>query len=830
MAYNFREIEKKWQKKWYEEGTFNAKDDYTMKKWYGLIEFPYPSGQGLHVGHPRSYTALDIVARKKRMEGYNVLYPIGFDAFGLPAENYAIKNHVHPKITTENNVNHFREQLKSLGFSFDWSREVNTTDPNYYKWTQWIFIQLFKHGLAYKATMPINFCTGCKVGLANEEVVNGVCERCGSPVVQKEKSQWMLGITKYAQRLIDDLDDLDFLEKIKIQQKNWIGRSEGAEVNFKIKDTEDSLLVYTTRPDTIYGATYMVVAPEHELVEKYKDKILNKEEVEEYKKKSALKSDFERSELNKEKTGVEIKGIKAINPFTNEEIPVWISDYVLITYGTGAIMAVPAHDDRDFEFAKKFNLPIKPVIKPDLKNINEDLRKEIETKFSYLLGEDIDYSKVEMQEPFTDVNNGIAINSGILDGLTSKEAIKKAIRYIEEHKLGTRKVNYKLRDWVFSRQRYWGEPIPMVYCEDCGWVPIPEEELPLKLPDIEDYEPGENGESPLAKQTEWIKTKCPHCGKPARRETDTMPQWAGSSWYFLRYMDPHNDKALASKEAIEYWSPIDWYNGGMEHTTLHLLYSRFWHKFLYDIGIVPTKEPYQKRTSHGMILGSNGEKMSKSKGNVINPDDIVKEFGADTFRVYEMFMGPFDQTAPWSMESIRGCGKFLDRVWNLQNILTEEENYSEKHEKMMHKAIKKVSSDIEEMKFNTAVATFMTMTNEFVKDKTITKGEYKTFLQLLNPFAPHMTEELFSILGEEKTINETPWPKYDEAKTIDDEIEIPVQCNGKLKAVVRVEREADESEVKEIVKNDETVKKALEGKTIVKEIYVKGRVYNIVVK
>ena len=830
MAYNFREIEKKWQKKWYEEGTFNAKDDYTMKKWYGLIEFPYPSGQGLHVGHPRSYTALDIVARKKRMEGYNVLYPIGFDAFGLPAENYAIKNHIHPKITTENNVNHFREQLKSIGFSFDWSREINTTDPNYYKWTQWIFIQLFKKGLAYKATMPINFCTGCKVGLANEEVVNGVCERCGSPVVQKEKSQWMLGITKYAQRLIDDLDDLDYLEKIKIQQKNWIGRSEGAEVDFKIKDTEDSLLVYTTRPDTIYGATYMVIAPEHELVEKYKDKILNKAEIEDYKKKSALKSDFERSELNKEKTGVEIKGIKAINPFTNEEIPIWISDYVLITYGTGAIMAVPAHDDRDFEFAKKFNLPIKPVIKPDLRNVSEDLRKELESKFDYLLEENVDYSKIEMQEPFTDVNNGIAINSGILDGLTSKEAIKKAISYIEEHKLGTKKVNYKLRDWVFSRQRYWGEPIPMVYCEDCGWVPIPEEELPLKLPDIEDYEPGENGESPLAKQTEWIKTKCPHCGKPARRETDTMPQWAGSSWYFLRYMDPHNDKALASKEAIEYWSPVDWYNGGMEHTTLHLLYSRFWHKFLYDIGVVPTKEPYQKRTSHGMILGSNGEKMSKSKGNVINPDDIVKEFGADTFRVYEMFMGPFDQTAPWSMESIRGCGKFLDRVWNLQNILTEEEGYSEKHEKMMHKAIKKVSLDIEEMKFNTAVATFMTMTNEFVKDKTITKGEYKTFLQLLNPFAPHMTEELFSILGEKKTINETPWPKYDEAKTIDDEIEIPVQFNGKLKAVVKAQREADESTVKEIVKNDETVKKALEGKTIVKEIYVKGRVYNIVVK
>ena len=830
MSYNFKEVEQKWQKKWYTEGTFNAKDDYTMKKWYGLIEFPYPSGQGLHVGHPRSYTALDIVARKKRMEGYNVLYPIGFDAFGLPAENYAIKNHVHPKITTENNVNHFREQLKSLGFSFDWSREVNTTDPNYYKWTQWIFIQLFKKGLAYKATMPINFCTGCKVGLANEEVVNGVCERCGSPVVQKEKSQWMLGITKYAQRLIDDLDELDYLEKIKIQQKNWIGRSEGAEVNFKIKDTDDTLLVYTTRPDTIYGATYMVIAPEHELVEKYKDKILNKEEVENYKKKSALKSDFERSELNKEKTGVEIKGIKAINPFTNEEIPIWISDYVLITYGTGAIMAVPAHDDRDFAFAKKFNLPIKPVIKPDLRNLSEDLQKELEARFDYLMAENVNYNEVIMKEPFVDVNNGIAVNSGILDGLTSKEAIAKAIDYIEKNKLGKRKVNYKLRDWVFSRQRYWGEPIPMVYCEDCGWVPIPEEELPLKLPDIEDYEPGENGESPLAKQTEWIKTKCPHCGKPAKRETDTMPQWAGSSWYFLRYMDPHNDKALASKEAIEYWSPVDWYNGGMEHTTLHLLYSRFWHKFLYDIGVVPTKEPYQKRTSHGMILGSNGEKMSKSKGNVINPDDIVKEFGADTFRIYEMFMGPFDQTAPWSMESIRGCGKFLDRVWNLQNIMTDENKYSEKHEKMMHKAIKKVSSDIEEMKFNTAVATFMTMTNEFVKDKMITKAEYKTFLQLLNPFAPHMTEELFSILGEKKTINETPWPKYDEAKTIDDEIEIPVQFNGKLKAVVKIDRDADENTVKEIVKNDETVKKALEGKNIVKEIYVKAKVYNIVVK
>ena len=809
MAYNFKEIEGKWQEKWYREGTFNAKQDFSNeKKWYGLIEFPYPSGQGLHVGHPRSYTALDIIARKKRMEGYNVLYPIGFDAFGLPAENYAIKNHVHPKITTENNINHFREQLQALGFSFDWSREINTTDPEYYKWTQWIFIQLYKKGLAYKATMPINFCTGCKVGLANEEVVNGVCERCGSPVVQKEKSQWMLKITEYAQRLIDDLGDLDFLDKIKAQQTNWIGRSEGAEVNFKLssngEELDSNLLIYTTRPDTMFGATYMVVAPEHNLIEKYADKITNLDEVKAYKEKAALKSDFERAELNKEKTGVEIKGIKAVNPFTQEEIPVWISDYVLITYGTGAIMAVPAHDDRDFEFATKMGLDIKQVIKSK-DGENDEL-------------------------PFTDVDNGVSINSGFLTGLDSKVAIEKAIEYVEENKLGERKVNYKLRDWVFSRQRYWGEPIPMVYCEDCGWNPIPESELPLVLPDIEDYEPGENGESPLAKQTEWIKTKCPCCGKDARRETDTMPQWAGSSWYFLRYMDAHNDKEFASKEALDYWSPIDWYNGGMEHTTLHLLYSRFWHKFLFDIGAVPTKEPYQKRTSHGMILGTNGEKMSKSKGNVINPDDIVNEFGADTFRVYEMFMGPFDQTAPWSMESIRGCGKFLDRVWNLQEILVDGEEYSKEHEKMMHKAIKKVSSDIEEMKFNTSVAEFMKMTNEFYKDKVINKAEYKTFLQLLNPFAPHMTEELFGILGETKTINETPWPVYDEAKTIDDEIEIPVQLNGKVKAVVLVAKEASEEEVKAIVAANESVQKAIEGKTVVKEIYVKGRIYNIVVK
>ena len=803
--YNFKEIEKKWQDKWYAEGTFNAKDDYSKKKWYGLIEFPYPSGQGLHVGHPRSYTAIDIIARKRRMQGYNVLFPIGFDAFGLPAENYAIKNHVHPKITTEKNINHFREQLKSIGYSFDWSREVNTTDPNYYKWTQWIFIQLYKHGLAYKATMPINFCTGCKVGLANEEVVNGVCERCGSPVIQKEKSQWMLRITKYAQRLIDDLDDVNFLDKIKAQQINWIGRSEGAEVNFKISGTDDNLLIYTTRPDTIFGATYMVIAPEHKLIEKYKDRITNLEEVEEYKRKAALKSDFERAELNKEKTGVEIKGIKAVNPLTNEEIPIWISDYVLITYGTGAIMAVPAHDTRDFEFAKKFNLPIKQVIKD--KNATSESN--------------------ELEEAFTDVNNGIAINSDFLNGLESKDAINKAIEYIEEHKLGERKVNYKLRDWVFSRQRYWGEPIPMVYCEKCGWVPIPEEELPLKLPDVEDYEPGENGESPLAKHEEWINTTCPHCGGKARRETDTMPQWAGSSWYYLRYMDPHNDKALASKEALEYWSPVDWYNGGMEHTTLHLLYSRFWHKFLYDIGVVPTKEPYAKRTSQGMILGSNGEKMSKSKGNVINPDEIVDEFGADAFRVYEMFMGPFDQTAPWSMESIRGCMKFLDRVWNMQDFLVDGDEYSEKFEKMMHKAIKKVSSDIEEMKFNTSVATFMTMVNEFYKEKQINKAEFATFLQLLNPFAPHMTEELYKKIGGKEELAYKTWPTYDEAKTIEDEIEIPVQIKGKVRATITIKKDEDEEIVKQKAK--EAVASQIEGKKIIKEIYVKNKIYNIVI-
>ena len=808
MAYNFKEIEKKWQNKWYTEGTFYAKEDNTKKKWYGLIEFPYPSGQGLHVGHPRSYTALDIVARKKRMDGYNVLYPIGFDAFGLPAENYAIKNHVHPKITTEKNVNHFREQLKALGFSFDWSREVNTTDPNYYKWTQWIFIQLYKHGLAYKATMPINFCTGCKVGLANEEVVNGVCERCGSPVVQKEKSQWMLKITEYAQRLIDDLDEVNFLDKIKAQQINWIGRSEGAEVKFKIAGHEKELTVYTTRPDTLFGATYMVVAPEHPLIKELESEITNLDDVKEYQRQASLKSDFERSELNKDKTGVELKGIKAINPLTGTEIPIWVSDYVLITYGTGAIMAVPAHDDRDWEFAKKFNLPLIQVIASNDKNVTCDIEKE----------------------PFTDVATGMLVNSGFLTGLSVEDSKKKVIDYLEEKGIGIRKVNYKLRDWVFSRQRYWGEPIPMVHCEKCGWVPLPEDELPLVLPDVEDYEPGENGESPLAKHTEWTHTTCPHCGGPAIRETDTMPQWAGSSWYYLRYMDPHNDKALASKEALEYWSPVDWYNGGMEHTTLHLLYSRFWHKFLYDIGVVPTKEPYGKRTSHGMILGSNGEKMSKSKGNVINPDDIVNEFGADTFRVYEMFMGPFDQTAPWSMESIRGCAKFLDRVWNMQDMVVDGDSYSSEFEKMMHQSIKKVSNDIEDMKFNTAVATFMSMTNEFYRVKRINKAEFNTFLQLLNPFAPHMTEEIYQKLGNEKTIAETSWPTYDEAKTIENVIEIPVQVNGKLRSTIQIALDSPENEVKELVHSNAQVQNSIQGKTIVKEIYVKNKIYNIVVK
>lgn len=803
-SYNFKEVEKKWQNKWEKEGTFNAKDDYTMKKWYGLIEFPYPSGQGLHVGHPRSYTALDIIARKRRLEGYNVLYPIGFDAFGLPAENYAIKTNIHPRVVTAQNIDHFKEQLKSIGFSFDWSREVNTTDPDYYKWSQWIFVQLFKNGLAYKATMPINYCTGCKVGLANEEVVNGVCERCGSPVVQKEKSQWMLKITDYAERLLNDLDDVNYLEKIKTQQRNWIGRSEGAEVKFQISGSDEYLEVYTTRPDTMFGATYMVVAPEHPIITKLAAKISNMEEIEKYKEEASRKSDFERTEIEKDKTGVEIKGIMAINPADGNEIPIWISDYVLITYGTGAIMAVPAHDERDFAFATKFGLPIKQVI------TNKENTVSVETG------------------AYSDKSNGYLINSDFLNGLSVNEAISKMIKFLEDKNIGTKKVNYKLRDWVFSRQRYWGEPIPMVYCDKCGWVPLDEKDLPLVLPEVNEFKPGENGESPLATLNDWINTTCPHCGGVAKRETDTMPQWAGSSWYFLRYIDAHNDKEFASKEALDYWLPIDWYNGGMEHTTLHLLYSRFWHKFLYDIGKVPTKEPYAKRTSHGMILGGNGEKMSKSKGNVVNPDDIVKEFGADAFRTYEMFIGPFDQSTPWSMESLRGCSKFLDRVWNLQTFLVDGENYSTDFDKMMNKSIKKISNDFEEMKFNTAVATLMTMVNEFYRLKRINKSEFNTFLILLSPIAPHISEEIYSLIGNDKTIAESSWPSYDESKTIDDEIEIPIQINGKLKDTVMIAKDSEEDVVKKLV--HDKISDILEGKNIVKEIYVNNKIYNIVVK
>lgn len=801
MAYDFKEIEQKWQKYWDENKTYATGTDYSKEKWFGLIEFPYPSGQGLHVGHPRSYTALDVIARKRRMQGYNVLYPIGFDAFGLPAENFAMKNHVHPKITTEKNVANFTRQLKSIGFSFDWDRQVNTTDPNYYKWTQWIFVQMFKKGLAYKTTMPINFCTGCKVGLANEEVVNGVCERCGSPVVQKEKSQWMLKITEYAQRLIDDLDEVDYLPQIKTQQRNWIGRSEGAEVKFSLSGSNKTLTVYTTRPDTLFGATYMVIAPEHPIIKELADSITNMDEIENYKTQASLKSDFERAELNKEKTGVEIRGIKAINPVTSKEIPIWISDYVLITYGTGAIMAVPAHDTRDYEFATKFGLNIIPVLE----------------------GGDIS------KEAFT--GDGAHINSDFLNGMNKQDAINAMISWLEEKQIGTKKVNYKLRDWVFSRQRYWGEPIPMVHCDCCGWVPVLEDQLPVTLPDIQDYEPGENGESPLSKLTDWVNTTCPHCGKPAKRETDTMPQWAGSSWYYLRYTDPHNDNELASKEALNYWTPVDWYNGGMEHTTLHLLYSRFWHKFLYDIGVVPTKEPYGKRTSHGMILGSNGEKMSKSKGNVVNPDDVIAEFGADTLRVYEMFMGPFDQTASWSVESIRGCAKFLDRVWNLQDFVTNGDTYSEEFEKLMHKSIKKVTQDVEEMKFNTCISTFMTIVNEFYKSKKINKAELSTLVQMLSLFAPHLCEEMWEkVLGHNTTITYEKWPEYDEEKTIDDEIEIPVQFNGKLKATVLIPINSDEETVKSIIHSNENVIANLDGKNIVKEIYVKNKIYNIVVK
>ena len=801
-SYNFKAIEKKWQDKWEETGAFHAETNSKKPKYYTMIEFPYPSGAGLHVGHPRSYTALDIIARKRRMEGYNVLYPIGWDAFGLPTENFAIKNKVHPKIVTAKNIANFTRQLKMLGFSFDWSREINTTDPSYYKWTQWIFLQLFKHGLAYKQEMPINWCTGCKVGLSNEEVVNGVCERCGSEVVQKRKSQWMLKITEYAQRLIDDLDDVNYLEKIKTQQKNWIGRSEGAEVKFKLS-TGDEMIVYTTRADTLFGATYTVMSPEHPLIEKMKDSITNYDEVLAYKTEAAKKSEFERTELAKEKTCVKLEGIYAVNPANGAKLPVFISDYVLVTYGTGAIMAVPAHDSRDWDFAKKFNLPIIEVVSGG-KNVQE--------------------------EAYTDVYKGNMVNSEFLNGLPVKEAIPTMIEWLEKQGLGKRKVNFKLRDWVFSRQRYWGEPIPLVHCDKCGWVPIPESELPLELPEIETFEPGENGESPLAKAYDWIETTCPCCGGKAQRETDTMPQWAGSSWYFLRYMDPHNDEALASKEALEYWSPVDWYNGGMEHTTLHLLYSRFWHKFLYDIGVVPTKEPYMKRTSHGMILGENNEKMSKSRGNVVNPDEVVEEFGADAFRTYEMFIGAFDQSTPWSQQGLKGCYKFLERVWNLQSIVNDEEGYSADLEKNINKAIKKVGEDFERMKFNTAIATMMSLVNDFSKKGSVTKGEYKTLITLLNPVAPHMTEELWLIYGNGELLSLQPWPKYDEGKTVDDEIEIVVQINGKIKDKLMIPAGLDKDGTQEAAMNTEKIKGLIEGKNVVKVIAVPGKLVNIVVK
>ena len=754
-VYNHKVVEKKWQKVWDDEKAFAATNDYSKPKYYALVEFPYPSGQGLHVGHPRPYTALDIVARKRRMQGYNVLYPMGWDAFGLPTENYAIKNKIHPKIVTENNVKHFKEQLHSLGYSFDWDREINTTDPNYYKWTQWIFLKLFKAGLAYKKEMPINWCTSCKVGLANEEVVNGVCERCGAPVVRKVKSEWMLKITEYADKLIEGLNDVDYIERVKVSQKNWIGRSTGAEVDFQIKDTEDKLRIYTTRCDTLFGVTYMVVSPEHPYLDKYKDQIKNWDEILAYREQASRKSDFERAELAKDKTGVAIDGLTAINPVNGKEVPIWVSDYVLMSYGTGAIMAVPAHDERDWEFAKKFNLPIIQVV---AKN-----------------GEEVDVNEVA----FTDVATGVLINSDFLNGLEVKDAKEKMISFLEEKGIGQAKTNYKLRDWVFSRQRYWGEPIPIVHCDKCGYVPIDESELPLLLPEVESYMPTDNGESPLAAMTDWVNTTCPCCGGPAKRETDTMPQWAGSSWYFLRYTDPHNDKALASPEALKYWLPVDWYNGGMEHTTLHLLYSRFWHKFLYDQGVVPTPEPYQKRTSHGMILGENGEKMSKSRGNVVNPDDIVNEYGADTLRTYEMFIGAFDLAASWSEDGVKGCRRFLDRVWKLQDLMTEEEGYSKDLETKMHQTIKKVSFDYENLKYNTAIAQLMTMLNDFSKAGKITKGELKTYLILLNPVAPHITEEMWEAIGENGRVYQQTWPEYDEAKTVESTVEIAVQINGK---------------------------------------------------
>ena len=802
-VYNHKVVEKKWQKVWDDEKAFAATNDYSKPKYYALVEFPYPSGQGLHVGHPRPYTALDIVARKRRMQGYNVLYPMGWDAFGLPTENYAIKNKIHPKIVTENNVKHFKDQLHSLGYSFDWDREINTTDPKYYKWTQWIFLKLFKAGLAYKKEMPINWCTSCKVGLANEEVVNGVCERCGAPVVRKVKSEWMLKITDYADKLIEGLNDVDYIERVKVSQKNWIGRSTGAEVDFRMKDTEDKLRIYTTRCDTLFGVTYMVVSPEHPYLDKYKDQIKNWEEIVAYREQASRKSDFERAELAKDKTGVAIDGLTAINPVNRKEVPIWVSDYVLMSYGTGAIMAVPAHDERDWEFAKKFHLPIIQVV---AKN-----------------GEEVDVNEAA----FTDVATGVLINSDFLNGLEVKDAKEKMIKFLEEKGIGQAKTNYKLRDWVFSRQRYWGEPIPIVHCDKCGYVPIDESELPLLLPEVESYMPTDNGESPLAAMTDWVNTTCPCCGGPAKRETDTMPQWAGSSWYFLRYTDPHNDKALASPEALKYWLPVDWYNGGMEHTTLHLLYSRFWHKFLYDQGVVPTPEPYQKRTSHGMILGENGEKMSKSRGNVVNPDDIVQEYGADTLRTYEMFIGAFDLAASWSEDGVKGCRRFLDRVWKLQDLMTDEEGYSKDLEIKMHQTIKKVSNDFENLKYNTAIAAMMTLLNDFYKKGSITRGELKTLIILLNPVAPHITEEMWQIIGCEGRVYQQTWPEFEEAKTVESSVEIAVQINGKVKGTLGIQKDDPKDQV--IAKAKEVIADKLTG-NIVKEIYVPGRLVNIVMK
>ncbi len=801
-VYDHHSVEPKWQKVWDDEKAFAATNDFSKPKYYALVEFPYPSGQGLHVGHPRPYTALDIVSRKRRMQGYNVLFPMGWDAFGLPTENYAIKNKIHPKIVTKNNVARFKQQLHSIGYSFDWDREVNTTDPGYYHWTQWIFLKLFNAGLAYKTQMPINWCTSCKVGLANEEVVNGVCERCGAPVVRKMQSQWMLKITEYADKLLEGLDSVDYIERVKTQQRNWIGRSTGAEVDFKLTGTEDKLTVYTTRPDTLFGATYMVMSPEHPYIEKYKDRIRNFDEVVKYREEASRKSDFERTELAKDKTGVCLDGLTAIDPVNDKEIPIWISDYVLMSYGTGAIMAVPAHDERDWEFAKKFDLPIIEVVAGSDKPVTEQV--------------------------YTDVAEGKLVNSGFLDGLSVAEAKKKITEFLEEKGIGHAKTNYKLRDWVFSRQRYWGEPIPIIHCDKCGYVPLKEEDLPLELPEVESYMPGDNGESPLAAMDSWVNVTCPCCGGPAKRETDTMPQWAGSSWYFLRYTDPNNDKELASQEALKYWLPVDWYNGGMEHTTLHLLYSRFWHRFLYDQGVVPTKEPYAKRTSHGMILGSNGEKMSKSRGNVVNPDDIIEEYGADTLRTYEMFIGAFDQAANWSMEGVQGCRRFLDRVWKLQDIVTDGDSYSKDLEVKINQTIRKVSGDFETLKYNTGIAALMSLINDFYKAGSITKADLKTFITLLNPVAPHITEEIWSNMGFEGRVYQTSWPEFDESKCVEDRITIAVQVLGKLRGTFEEDRNASKETMIERAK--ETVAERLEGKEIVKEIYVPGKLVNFVVK